>query len=55
MAAGNGYRVGTGVWSVVQASGKRQYAGVTGGGRSAYVLGHDHRVFFRWEGFVTKP
>ena len=55
VAAGNGYRVGTGVWSVVKAKGKRQYAGLTGSGRSAYVLAQDHHVFFRWEGFVTKP
>ena len=55
VAAGNGYRVGTGVWSLLSARGTGQYAGVSGSGRSAYAWTPQKRVFFRYEGFVTKP
>ena len=54
-AGGNGYRVGTGVWSLLSARGTGQYAGLSGSGRSAYVVTPQERLFFRWEGFVTKP
>lgn len=53
-AADTGYRVGTGMWSLLSARGTGQYAGLSGSGRSAYVVTPQERVFFRWEGFVTK-
>jgi hypothetical protein len=55
VAAGSGYRVGSGVWSLLSARGIGQYAGLTGSGRSAYAWTPQNRVFFRFEGFVTKP
>ncbi len=56
VAAGSAYRVGTGDWSLLTASGTNQYAGLTGSGRSAYVLApHGCCVLFRLEGFVAKP
>jgi hypothetical protein len=56
VAGGSGYRVGTGVWSLLGASGTDQYAGVNGSGRSAYVLApHGCCALFRYEGLVTKP
>jgi hypothetical protein len=54
VAAGNGYRVATGDWSIVTARGTGQYAGLSGSGRSAYVVTPQGRLFTRWEGFVTK-
>jgi hypothetical protein len=53
--AGDGYRVGAGVWSLLGARGTGQYAGLSGSGRSAYVLTPPGRVYSRWEGFVGKP
>lgn len=56
VAGGSGYRVGTGVWSLLSAKGTDQYAGLSGSGRSAYVLAPQGCcVLFRYEGFVTKP
>jgi hypothetical protein len=56
VAGGAGYRVGTGTWSLLRASGTDQYAGLSGGGRSAYVLAlKGCCVLFHYEGFVTKP
>ena len=55
VAAGNGYRVGTGVWSLIAARGTGQYAGLNGTGRSAYAWTNQNRVYFRFEGTVTKP
>jgi hypothetical protein len=54
VAAGSGYRVGTGVWSPLTPRGTGQYAGLTGGGRVAYVLTPQSGPFPRWEGFVTR-
>jgi hypothetical protein len=53
VAAGNGYRVGTGVWSLLSARGTGQYAGQKGSGRSAYAWTPQNRVFFRFEGLVA--
>lgn len=57
VAAGNGYRVGTGMWSLLSARGTGQYAGLNGSGRLAYVATPkapiDH-VSIRYEGVVTK-
>lgn len=55
VAAGNGYSVGTGTWSLVGAKGSGQYAGLVGSGWEAGVVtpGREHRIFFRFEGFVT--
>ena len=51
-----GYRVGTGVWSLLSASGTDQYAGLTGSGKSTYaVTPHGCCVLIRYEGFVTTP
>ena len=56
VAAKNGNRIGTGVWSLVNAKGTGQYAGLSGSGRSAYVLTpHGCCVLFRYQGSVTKP
>lgn len=55
VAAASGYRVGTGVWSLLRARGTGQYAGLSGSGRSAYVVTAQERVFSRLEGFVTRP
>jgi hypothetical protein len=55
VAGGGSYRVGTGVWSLLSASGTNQYAGLSGSGRSAYVVPPHGPVLFRYEGFVTKP
>ena len=56
VAGGGGYRVGTGVWSLRGASGTSQYAGLSGGGGSAYALSaHGCCVLFRYEGLVAKP
>ena len=55
VAAGSGYRVGTGVWSLVSARGTGQYAELSGSGRSAYVVTPGERVLSRWEGIVDKP
>lgn len=55
VAAGSGYRVGTGVWSLLTARATGQYAGLTGGGRVAYVLTPRKGPFPRWEGFFTRP
>jgi hypothetical protein len=55
VAAADGYRVGTGVWSINDARGTGQYAGVTGSGRLAYVVTPRHRVLTRWEGIVRQP
>ncbi len=55
VAGGGGYRVGTGDWSLLSASGTNQYARLSGSGRSAYVLApHGCCVLFRYEGLVTK-
>jgi hypothetical protein len=53
VAAGSGYRVGTGTWSVLGAKATGQYAGLSGSGRSAYSVTPQHRVLFRYEGFLT--
>ena len=55
VAAGRGYRVGTGTWSPVTARGTGQYAKVTGAGRSAYVLTPHQGPYGRWEGTVRSP
>ena len=53
VSAGSGYQVGSGTWSVV--SGTGQYAGLTGGGRSALVNPASGRFgFARYEGFVGR-
>jgi hypothetical protein len=52
VGAGNGYRAGTGVWSLVRGTG--QYEGVSGSGRLAYVTTPPERVFFRYEGLLSK-
>lgn len=53
--ASRGYRVATGPWSLVSAKGTGQYAGVSGSGRSVYVLTPGGHVFFRWQGLAAKP
>jgi hypothetical protein len=56
VAGGSGYRIGTGVWSLLSASAAKQYAGLSGSGRAAYWLAPQGCcVFFRYEGLVTKP
>ena len=56
VAGKNGNRIGTGVWSLLRAKGTDQYAGLSGSGRSAYVLTpHGCCVLFRYQGSVTKP
>lgn len=56
VAGGGGYRVGTGVWSVLSAKGTDQYAGLSGSGRSAYALTPQGCcVLIRYEGLVTQP
>ena len=56
VAAKNGNRIGTGVWSLLRAKGTDQYAGLSGSGRSAYVLPPNGCcVLFRYQGSVTKP
>jgi hypothetical protein len=52
--ASRGYRVATGLWSLVSAQGTGQYAGVRASGRAAYVLTPSGHVFFRWEGLAAK-
>lgn len=54
-AAGSGYAANTGVWSLVRARGRGQYAGLSGSGRLAGVSTPQRRIFFRFEGFVIKP
>ena len=49
------YHVGTGVWSLVSARGTNQYAGLTGSGRTAYVVPPRGSVVFRYDGFAKKP
>ena len=50
--AGGPYNIATGTWKVVRGTG--QYAGVTGGGRSAQVGGPSGWVA-RYQGFLTSP
>lgn len=53
VSAGGGYQVGSGTWSVV--SGTGEYAGLSGGGRSALVNPASGRFgFARHEGFVRR-
>ena len=55
-SAGNGYQVGTGTWAIV--SGTNVYAGLTGGGRSAFMrppVPPGRFGFAEHEGFVTTP
>ena len=50
--AGGPYNIATGTWKVVRGTG--QYAGVTGGGRSAQV-GSPSGWFARYQGYLTSP
>ena len=50
--AGGPYNIATGTWKVVRGTG--QYAGVTGGGRSAQV-GAPSGWLARYQGFLTSP
>ncbi len=50
--AGGPYNIATGTWKVVRGTG--QYAGVTGGGRSAQV-GAPKEWLARYQGFLTPP
>jgi hypothetical protein len=50
--AGGPYNIATGTWKVVR--GTDQYAGVTGGGRSAQV-GSPSGWLARYQGFLTSP
>ena len=50
--AGGPYNIATGTWKVVRGTG--QYAGVTGGGRSAQVGGPSGWLA-RYQGFLTSP
>ena len=50
--AGGPYNIATGSWKVVRGTG--QYAGVTGGGRSAQVGGPSGWLA-RYQGFLTSP
>ena len=50
--AGGPYNIATGTWKVVRGTG--QYAGVTGGGRSAQV-GAPSGWFARYQGYLTSP
>jgi hypothetical protein len=52
--ASRGYRVATGLWSLVSAKGTGRYAGVSASGGSAYVVTPGGRVLFRWEGLAAK-
>lgn len=53
VAAGRGYRVGTGTWSTLPARGTGQYAGLQATGASAYVLTPTRGPFVRYEGLAT--
>lgn len=56
VAGKNGNRIGTGVWSLLRARATAQYAGLSGGGRSAYVVTpRGCCVVLRYQGSVTKP
>jgi hypothetical protein len=50
--AGGPYNIATGTWKVVRGTG--QYAGITGGGRSAQVGGPSGWLA-RYQGFLTSP
>ena len=50
--AGGPYNIATGTWKVVRGTG--QYAGITGGGRSAQV-GAPSGWLARYQGFLTSP
>jgi hypothetical protein len=50
--AGGPYNIATGTWKLVRGTG--QYAGITGGGRSAQVGGPSGWVA-RYQGFLTSP
>jgi hypothetical protein len=50
--AGGPYNIATGTWKVVRGTG--QYAGLTGGGRSAQV-GSPSGWVARYQGFLTHP
>jgi len=50
--AGGPYNIATGTWKVVRGTG--QYAGVTGGGRSAQV-GAPKEWLARYQGYLTSP
>lgn len=52
VAAGAGYRVATGTWSLISTRGTGQYAKVSGSGGSAYAATPQQRLFLQFEGLV---